>query len=180
MKNCENIREFLGAWLDSELSQADSEAVRSHLVHCSGCEAERRQLEKLQFSLKSLLDLESSRIAFEPFWRGVQARINEKRPWHEDVLEWLRSAFAPPRLAWAVPAVIVLILGALSLDSFFPGLRSRERRNNFATVESIDSYGRNVALLREDETKTTVIWLYHNPEGENESNGETSDASPSF
>jgi anti-sigma factor RsiW len=180
MKNCENIRESLGAWLDSELSQADSEAVRSHLADCSECNAERRQLEKLQRSLKSVLDLESSPIAFEPFWRGVRARINEKRPWHEDVLEWLRSPFAAPRLAWAVPAAIALILGVLSLDSFFPGLRSREQRNNFATVVSIDSYGWNVALLREDETKTTVIWLFHNPEGENESTGETGEASPAF
>ncbi len=40
--------------------------------------------------------------------------------------------------------------------------------SNFASVESIDAHGRNVALLREDETKTTVIWLYQNQEGENE------------
>jgi len=53
-------------------------------------------------------------------------------------------------------------------------------RNNFAAVESIDAYGRNVALLRENETRTTVIWLYQNQEGDNESSGETSNQSPTF
>jgi hypothetical protein len=33
-------------------------------------------------------------------------------------------------------------------------------------VESIDAHGRSVALLRENESKTTVIWLYQNEEGE--------------
>jgi hypothetical protein len=80
-------------------------------------------------------------------------------------------------VAWAVPATIVIVLALLSLDSF---RKLVTPRNNFAAVESIDAHGRNVALWREDETKTTVIWLYHNQEGENESSGENSETGPSF
>jgi len=180
MKDCNSVRESLGVWLDGELGRFESEAVRFHLENCPACDAERRQLEKLELSLKGILVAEAPRLAFEPFWSALEARINQKRAWHEDLLEWFRWTFTAPRLAWAVPAVILLLLGALSLDSLFPGWRPGAQRNNFASVESIDGYGRNVALLREDETRTTVIWLYHNPEGENESTGETGDTRPSF
>jgi hypothetical protein len=69
------------------------------------------------------------------------------------------------------------LIGILSYEWYFPGARSR---NNLATVESIDSYGRSVALLREDESKTTVIWLYQNPEGDDEAAEETPQPSPAF
>jgi hypothetical protein len=53
-------------------------------------------------------------------------------------------------------------------------------RNSFASVESIDAYGRSVALLREQETKTTVIWLYQDQEGENEAAEDTAKSAPTF
>jgi anti-sigma factor RsiW len=174
MTDCKLIRESLGGWLDGELGGSDAEAIRVHLESCAACDVERRQLEKLQVSLKSLLVSDVPRVAFEPFWSGVQERITTKRSWHEGILEWARSTFAGPGLAWTVPAVIVVLLAVFSLDSFW------KPRNNFAAVESIDAHGRNVALLREDETKTTVIWLYQNQEGEDESPGENTETSPSF
>jgi predicted anti-sigma-YlaC factor YlaD len=177
MTDCERIRASLNRWLDGELSGSDAEVIHVHLENCPLCEAERRQLEKLQSSLKSLLLSNVAPIAFEPFWDGVRERITVKRSWHEDIIEWARSTFARPGLAWTVPAVIAILLAVFSLDSFW---KLGAQRNNFAAVESIDAHGRNVALLREDETKTTVIWLYQNQEGEDESPGENAETSPSF
>ena len=174
MRDCKFIRESLGVWLDGALNASDAEAIRLHLESCGLCDGERRQLEKLHSSLKSLLVADVPRVAFEPFWRGVQERIATKRSWREEVTEWARSIFAGPGLAWAIPAVIVILLGVVSFWKLGP------QRNNFAAVESIDAHGRNIALLREDETKTTVIWLYQNQEGENESSEETTDTGPSF
>jgi anti-sigma factor RsiW len=175
MTSCENIRESLGAWLDGELNQPDAEAIRLHVESCAGCDEDRRQIEKLHASLRSVLESKASRLAFEPFWRGVQERIAEQPKWHKDVVEWVRYAFAGPGLAWAVPAAIVLLLGGLWVGSSW---KLWAPRNNFAAVESIDAHGRNVALLREDETKTTVIWLYQ--EDEDEASAENSETSPSF
>jgi hypothetical protein len=79
-----------------------------------------------------------------------------------------------------VPAIIVLVIGALYIGPVVPGWGVGATRNSFATVESIDGYGRNVALLREHESRTTVIWLYQNPEGENEAAGEINDKGPAF
>lgn len=177
MNDCELVRASLGVWLDGELSESDAEVIRLHCERCAACNEERRQLEKLHTSLQSFWLSNAPKIAFEPFWHGVRERINEKRSWNEAVLEWARSTLAGPRLVWAVAAVIMGLLGVLSLNSFWQqGLQ----QNNFATVESIDAHGRNVALLREDETKTTVIWLYQNQEGEDESSGKNTETSHSF
>jgi hypothetical protein len=111
----------------------------------------------------------------------VERRIKRQPSWYENLLGWARDLSAPPQLAWAVPAVIVLLLlGVFSLESFWPGMRLAGQRNNFASVESIDAFGRNIAVLRENETKTTIIWLYQNQEGEDESTAEKNEAGPSF
>jgi predicted anti-sigma-YlaC factor YlaD len=180
MTDCSSIKDLIGAWLDGELEQSTAEAVRAHVETCSACEEEQRQLEKLQIVLKSVLAAEASRVALRPFWSGVQRRITAKRSWREGLFGRVREADASPRLAWAVPAVILLLLGVLSVDSWLANLRLLGPRNNFASVELIDAHGRNVALLREDETKTTVIWLYQNQEGEDEPTGEGVETTPSF
>jgi len=177
MNTCETIRESIGSWLDGELSPSASEAVRLHLAACSDCSVARQQLEKLQLVVKDELVTQAASIDFMPFWRGVQQRINRKRAWHEDLFEWSRGFLTAPRIAWAVPALIVVLLALFSLDSYLPG---RGVRDNFASVESIDAHGRSVALLREDQTKTTVIWLYQDQEGENETAEEASKSGPTF
>ncbi len=167
-RDCEQIKKSLGAWLDRELGAAAAADLQLHLQSCASCAAEKARLERIDSSLKSLLEMEASQVAFEPFWAGVRQRMAEHRSWRGRVADWARAAFAPPRLAWAVPAMIILVLGVLSLEQFFPGWRSGFGQTNLAAVESIDGHGFNVALLREAKTKTTVIWLFENQESENE------------
>lgn len=176
-EECKLTGESLSRWLDGDLSASDADAIRLHLESCPACDGERRQLEKLEFSLKSVLVSDVPRIDFEPFWAGVRERIKKNPSRREAIMEWARSTFTAPGLAWTVPAVIVVLLGVLSVNSFW---KLGWQRNNFAAVESIDAHGRSVALLREDETKTTVIWLYQNQEGEDESSGENTETNPSF
>ena len=180
MTNCETIRESIGSWLDGELSSGESDSVRAHVAGCAACGEVSRQLEKLQMVLKDELAGEAARIEFMPFWREVQQRIDQKRTWHEELRDWGRDFFTAPRIAWSVPAAIALVLALFSLDSYVPGWRFGGARNNFAAVDSIDAYGRSVALLRENESKTTVIWLYQDQEGENEAAEETTKPGPAF
>lgn len=174
MNGCEDKVALIERWLDGELSGAESESLRAHMAACAGCSEARRRLEKLQSTLSGALLSEAQRVDFMPFWRAVQLRIDEKRSWYQDALDWMRGVLPASRLAWVVPAVIVLLLAGVSLESYWRG-----GRNAFATVESIDAYGRNVALLREYDTKTTVIWLYQEQEGENEA-AETAPSGPAF
>ena len=180
MTNCETIRESIGSWLDGELSTGESDSVRAHVASCADCGETRRQLEKLNLALKNDLAAAAARLEFLPFWRAVQQRINQKRGWHEELLDWCRDFFSAPRIAWLVPAVIALALAVFSIDSYLPGWRFGGARNNFAAVESIDAHGRSVALLRENESKTTVIWLYQDQEGENEAAEDATKSSPAF
>jgi anti-sigma factor RsiW len=180
MTNCETIRESISSWLDGELSPGESDSVREHVAGCTACGEARRQLEKLNQALRDELAGEPSRIEFMPFWRGVQERINRKRAWREDLLGWGRDFFTAPRIAWSVPVVIALMLAAFSLDAYLPGWRFGGARNNFAAVESIDAHGHSVALLRENESKTTVIWLYQDQEGENEAAEDATKSGPAF
>ncbi|MGH7775486.1 MAG: zf-HC2 domain-containing protein [Candidatus Binatia bacterium] len=175
--DCEVVKRSLGAWLDGEMSHSEAGEIRGHLQECPLCLGEKTQLERLQTSLKSFLERRASKVDFDPFWHGVRERILEKRPWHVRLLDWARPALYPQRLAWAIPVVIVLLLGSLSLERFFPEGASA---NNLTRVESIDSHGFNVALFRESETKTTVIWLFESQEEEDESSGEPSPSKPSF
>ena len=179
MKSCHSFRAAIGPWLDNELAAKDAEAMRLHLEGCAICAEERRQLERLHSNLKGAMLAENSEITFEPFWRGIQQRIAQEKPWYEQLGERLRDFCAKPSITWAVPAVIILVLALASLDSFLPGLKPGAPRDNSAAVESIDAHGRNVALLRDDDTKTTVIWLYQNQESDDEP-AENTEAKPAF
>ena len=180
MSNCETTRETIGAWLDGELAAAQAEATGRHLEVCAACREERHRLERLHSTMQLALEASGSEIQFEPFWQGVQRRIAQKRHWYDELGDRIRGTFNAPRLAWAIPAVIVIVLAGLSINSFFPNANVGIQSDNLATVESIDAYGRNVALLHEGETNTTVIWLYQPQENENDSSTEPPEAKPSF
>jgi hypothetical protein len=180
MKTCAEIRESIGAWLDRELPAADADSVRTHLETCRVCAEEQRQLAALDSAMRVVLENEAMSLAELPFWREVRQRIESRRSWHAGLAEWAGSVLRAPSFAWAIPCVIVLLIGALYFDLFSYRWRFGAPRNNFATVESIDAYGRNVALLREYESRTTVIWLYQNPDNENEASGEVVDKGPAF
>jgi predicted anti-sigma-YlaC factor YlaD len=177
MSECERIEESIGCWLDGELSPAESAAVRAHVSGCENCRAAQRRLEKIEHTLSSVLAAEARKIEFAPFWRELERRIERKTPWHKELLERAWGWGGAPRAAWAIPALIAVLIALFSYESYLPSWRSR---NNLATVDSIDAYGRSVALLREDESKTTVIWLYQNQEGDDEAAEETPQAGPAF
>lgn len=177
MRECDLIEESIGRWLDGELSAAESERVRGHVKNCANCAATHRRLEKLDRALSDALVATAPNIHFATFWRDLEQRLEVRTPWHQEIWERLQSWGSAPRIAWGIPAIIAALLAVFTFATYFP---SSHPRNNLATVESIDSYGRNVALLREDESKTTVIWLYQNKEGDDEAADETPPPGPAF
>ncbi|MBI4523854.1 MAG: zf-HC2 domain-containing protein [Deltaproteobacteria bacterium] len=176
--DCETIKKSLGSWLDVELADSEAAKIKAHLEICAECAEEKRRLIRLQASIKDVLESRASGIAFEPFWRGVRSRILEKRPWYVALREMISGDFlSPQRLAWTIPVGIALILALLSLDQFSPW---GSQKNNLTSVESIDGHGFNVAVFRESQTKTTVIWLFENQEDEDEPSGESTPPGSSF
>lgn len=173
--DCEEIQKWLGPWLDGELAPEKAADLRLHVASCAACAGEKARLERLDAALKSVLETKAARVAFEPFWAGVSRRIAEEKSPAERALDWARGWLFPPRLAWAVPAAIVLLLGLFSYQQYIGW-----GPTNQAAVESIDGHGFNVALLREAKTKTTVIWLFDNQESENDAATEAVSSEPAF
>jgi hypothetical protein len=180
MTTCAEIKQSIGAWLDRELSGARADAVRLHLESCTACAEEQRQLAKLDVTIRAVLESEATLLDTRSFWHDLRQRIEVKRPWHGKLADWTGATFRAPSFAWMVPGVILLLIGGLYFDLFSPDWVPRPAPRHFTSVESIDAYGRNVALLREYETKTTVIWLYQNPDGEDEASGDVVDKGPAF
>lgn len=179
MRDCEAIKKSLGAWMDGELDAARGAETQLHVQGCASCLEEKARLERLEFTLKRVLETNASQVDFKTFWAGVSQRIAEEKSWPTRVLEWMQPVFSPRRLAWTVPAAVAVLVAVLSLDQFFPGWLGNGQ-TNMASVESIDGHGFNVALLREAKTKTTVIWLFENQESDDETSAESASGDTAF
>jgi hypothetical protein len=180
MMDCEAVRRLVGAWLDGELGQSEAELIGLHLQQCPLCVEEKSRLERLQLSLKNVLEEKASGLLFEPFWDRLNQRILEKRSWHAKLRDWFSSVFYPQRLAWGIPAAILLLLALLSFEDYIPGWHRSSNKPSLTAVDSVDGHGFNVAVFRESKTKTTVIWLFENQENEEESSGVSAPPKPSF
>src|ERR1051325_6119781 len=111
MIRCDRVEELLGAWLDGELSPAQAAEVQAHVDGCSGCMAQKRDLESLDFQIKRALAGHAPALALQPFWAAARYGVEEAEapqnsPWRERV----PSSLGGFSLAWAVPAVIALLL----------------------------------------------------------------------
>jgi hypothetical protein len=137
-------------------------------------------LERLQGSIKEIIEKSASEVPFEAVWHGVERRILERRPWQKQLLDRLQSALRPGRLAWAVPAVAVFLIGVFSLAEFYHGWPFLPNGTHIMRVESIDGHGLNTALFRESETRTLVIWLFQDQEDNDESPEESASDNVSF
>lgn len=166
--NCESVRRVLGAWLDRELSRDEAGKVGEHLERCPACLSEKARLERLQGSIKEILEEKASGVGFEAVWQGVQRRILERKTWKRRLLDWVRSRLWPRRLAWAIPAVAVLLIGIFSLVDFYYRWALPPNGTRVYRVESIDGHGLNMALFRESESRTIVIWLFQDREEDDE------------
>jgi anti-sigma factor RsiW len=168
MSDCETIKKKLGAWLDRELKALEAERVQKHLEGCPSCSAEKERLERLELSISQTLEGRAAAVSFDAIWRGVEERMQKRTPW--PLRLWERLELFPLRARWVLPLAAVLLVALFSRVGYLPEWRAR---NNFTFVESIDAYGSNVALFREAETRTTVIWLFEDLENQDEGSEES-------
>lgn len=158
--DCERVIEALGAWLDGEIGASESEAIRAHIEACSSCRAAKLRLERVDESVKAALQAQASGVSWPWFWSGVERRIREESDRRERAWFWLRPGNFSWRLAWAVPLTVICLLAVLLAEQYFSRWRRGPNQSNLAAVESIDGHGFNLALFPEDETNTTLIWLF--------------------
>lgn len=99
---CEQIRERLSAWLDGELTAAESRQVAAHLEVCADCSRELSLLESLDAALGTLAAPVPARLP-----ERVLDRLQRRRYWWQS-------------LAMAASLVIGIVLGGTLAQSFYP------------------------------------------------------------
>ena len=100
---CEQVREQLSAWLDGELTAAESRQVSQHLEVCPECSRELAMLQRLDAALGTLETPLPARLP-----ERVLDRLQPRRRY------WWQS------LAMAASLVIGITIGGTLAQNFYP------------------------------------------------------------
>ncbi len=164
--NCRESRPLLPLFLDGELEARQMRAVALHSTRCPGCEDELRQIERLQELVATHVAQQVEAIDLSALWARVGPRLKATAPpWHERLREWWWEVRSEGRRGWLpVSAAVVGAAGVLAMI-LWQAQRPTEPAqlasavDNSAILDSVQSNVDSVALLREPETNTLVLWI---------------------
>lgn len=101
----DHIVDRLSEYLDGELDQADSEAIRLHLEGCAGCRAVADDLAQIAHAGATLPDLPPTR----ELWTGIESRIKG-----EQVLPFRARLQRPVIRRWGGLVAAGVVMGAVA------------------------------------------------------------------
>jgi hypothetical protein len=166
--NCRESRPLLPLFLDGELDARQMREVALHSTRCGECEHELRGMERLQELISSRVQAEVVQVDLSRIWAGVAPRLESvRRPWYERLRErWEElgprwQTLVPVSAAAAVAAVLAMLLWQGQQASVEP-TQWASAMDNSAIVDTVQSNVEQVAVLREPETNTTVLWITDN------------------
>lgn len=161
--NCRETRPLLPLFFDGELEARQMRAVALHSTRCADCEGELRQLETVQDALVAQIASQIEGIDLSRVWQGVAPRL--ERPASGVFRRWTKR-WEPPRLSWLRPAPAFAALAAACLLAVFlwqwnpaHGPTEVASGDNSAILDSVESNVGSLAVLREPETNTMVLWI---------------------
>jgi anti-sigma factor RsiW len=167
--NCRETRPLLPLFFDGELEARQMRAVALHSTRCADCETELRHFERLQEAVASHIAAMVDDVDLGQIWSGVAPRLEARAPslasrlrtwWEERELGW--SMRGP---AFAAAAAIVLLTlafwrgdgGQAEVASNRPA--ATRLVDNSALLDSVQSSVDSVALVTDEETNTTLLWI---------------------
>jgi anti-sigma factor RsiW len=152
--------ERLESYAEGTISAADRAVVASHLMGCSGCEAEVEDWRALLQALAAL-------PRFAPalgFTNRVMAHVRIPEPWHARASAWIDRVLPKTTFGWAV-AVAVLALPVVASGSLLAWLLSKSyvtahglwvfATNQFASAATDLAGGTMTTLMQTD----IAAWL---------------------
>jgi anti-sigma factor RsiW len=163
--NCREGRPLLPLFLDGELDARQMREVALHCTRCGDCESELRGMERLQDVLVARIRAEVAEIDSNRIWAAVAPRLDSvARPWYVRVRErW--DDVGPRWQTWAPVSAAVAAAGLTAILLWGGQPRGTEPSpwassgDNSAIVDSVQSNVESLALLREPETNTMVLWI---------------------
>lgn len=161
--NCRETRPLLPLFFDGELEARQMRTVALHSTRCAACETDLRRLERLQDALAARISSQLDEIDVSRIWDGVTARIDVvplPRPqrwrewWEGEHSGWLGKV--PAYAALAAAALLAIFLW--QHNGMKPPAELAEVDNS-AILDSVQSNVGSLAVLREPETNTLVLWI---------------------
>ena len=165
--NCRETRPLLPLFFDGELEARQMRAVALHSTRCAECEDELKHFERLQDAVSAHISSLVDEVDLNQIWAGVAPRIAAPAPsWSHRVRAWWDEL----EIGWLVrgPAFAAVAAGLLLTLTFWPrpepasgpSVASRDERvDNSVVVDSMQSSGDSVALMTDEETNTTLLWI---------------------
>ena len=119
--NHERIKGMLSAYLDNELTQADSQQVRVHLEDCEHCRETLRQLRELQRVTGELTFVEPEEERMEQVKEKLSVQAPRKAGWSfflAGVVGWVIYAIHLFVTDPEVPPIEKLVIAAVYIGLF--------------------------------------------------------------
>jgi predicted anti-sigma-YlaC factor YlaD len=110
---CHEIKKLIPVFLDHELSDADDQQVKAHLLNCPDCQREARAIEKSWDLLGELKAVEPDPNYMARFWQSVDVQM----PWYSKIYENVQAVFLQrhwvPAMAGAVIVVMISTIATM-------------------------------------------------------------------
>lgn len=114
--NCAVVKQLISPYLDGRLGVEESEELQDHVSSCPACEKDIRACQRAWEMLGQWGDVQPEPGYVARFWTAVSHRV----PWHEKILEVLRTGFFSKRLSSAfVVVMIAMVMGIFSLHAYW-------------------------------------------------------------
>jgi hypothetical protein len=141
--NCHQINENLSAFIDNELTPDDTNAIKAHLIRCSGCRQQRDKMENLGRKIRHMTPL----TAPEDFQFRVYARIHKHEANRSNRFFWRWQTIM-------VPAACLLLGIFLGISS--DTILGRPDSTQFDASDQIGLADSNLAMIDQN-----TLYDYH-------------------
>jgi len=161
---CREAVNLIPLLFDGELAPHQMRAVAMHSTLCPACEAELRNLERVQHMVRTSVATAVEEVDFGDFWAGVDRRLVTPAPsvWHRAREWWHGLGFWPVRIpayaALAAAAALALFYATQS-DPVPPRAAMQMAAGGSAWIDSVHADVDSVLVLEDQESKTAVLWV---------------------
>ena len=177
MTSCREARPLLPLFFDGELEARQMRAVALHSTRCPECEHELRALVHLQEAVVAHVDALVDGIDLNRVWAGIEPRLAGRAPslaerwrnwWEAHGRGW--GMRGPAFAGFAAAALLALVIiqpdgGGVSAPTDVAKRLPKDKIDNSAKVDSMQSSVDSVALVTDAETNTTLLWIMDDAAG---------------
>ena len=168
--NCRETRPLLPLFFDGELEARQMRAVALHSTRCPECEEELRSFERVQDAVAAHIAAMVDDVDLGQIWSGVAPRLESRAP---SPLRRLRAWWDEREFGWAVrgpafagaAAAVLLTLVVWQRSEAPPAREIASHVDNSAVLDSVQSNVDSLALVTDEETNTTLLWIMDDGSG---------------